>query len=222
MYFYLFTLIIFNLPVFKHKNLLMVMQDFWDQRYLQPEFIYGKKPNQFFKQQLAQLTPGKLLLPAEGEGRNAVYAATQNWDVTAVDYSEKGRQKALKLAEENEVKISYHLGDLGEFNFGSSSYDAAAFIYVHLPRSIIQKVYKNIIQSVKKDGRIIVEVYSVNQLGRDSGGPTDRRVLYTKESLRSLLAGTTIHTLKEVEVELNEGTHHVGEAMVLRAVASRL
>lgn len=44
---------------------------------------YGTEPNAFFKAQLDQLTPGRLLLPAEGEGRNAVYAAKKGWEVAA-------------------------------------------------------------------------------------------------------------------------------------------
>jgi hypothetical protein len=40
--------------------------------------MYGTTPNEFFKQQLDLLEPGNILLPADGEGRNAVYAASQS------------------------------------------------------------------------------------------------------------------------------------------------
>ncbi len=39
----------------------------WDERYAQDEYVYGKQPNEFFRQQLQPLRPGKILLPAEGE-----------------------------------------------------------------------------------------------------------------------------------------------------------
>ena len=51
------------------------MKDFWNKRYSEPEFVYGTEPNHFFAEQLDQLKPGKLILPADGEGRNAVFAA---------------------------------------------------------------------------------------------------------------------------------------------------
>lgn len=197
------------------------MQDFWNERYSDNEFVYGKQPNEFFKQQIDLLKPGSLILPADGEGRNAVYAASQHWDVTAVDYSKEGREKALRFANAQDVEIQYHLSDLAEFEFPAASYDAAAFIYVHLPRSIIETVYQNVIKSLKKGAHIIVEVYSINQLGRDSGGPQDERVLYTKDQLRKLLSGAEIHSLEEQETELREGKYHVGKAMVLRALATR-
>ena len=69
------------------------LADFWNERFGKEEFIYGTEPNIFFKEQLDKLETGTLLLPAEGEGRNAVYAATQGWEVSAFDISEQGREK---------------------------------------------------------------------------------------------------------------------------------
>ena len=195
------------------------MKDFWNERYAEAEFVYGTEPNRFFKEQIDKLKPGKILLPADGEGRNSVYAAHQGWDVTAVDYSRSGREKALKLAADHDVEITYDIADLSEYDFGVDRFDATAFIYVHLPRSIIKEVYTNIIKSLKVGAPIIVEVYSVNQLGRDSGGPKDERVLYTEEKLRELLAGTDIEWMEEMEIDLKEGKYHVGKAMVIRAMA---
>ena len=45
------------------------------------------------------------LFLGEGEGRNAVYAAKLGWQVDAVDFSSSAKDKALKLAKENKVKI---------------------------------------------------------------------------------------------------------------------
>jgi SAM-dependent methyltransferase len=196
------------------------MKDFWNKRYSEREFVYGIEPNRFFAEHLRTLKPGNIILPADGEGRNAVYAAEKGWNVTAVDYSKSGKEKALKLASDKGVEISYELSDLAEYTFGTEVYDAAAFIYVHLPRSIIKKVYQNVIQSLRPGGRIIVEVYSTNQLGRESGGPKDERVLYTKEKLLDLLSGTDIEWMEEMEIDLSEGKYHVGKAVVIRAVAT--
>jgi hypothetical protein len=44
---------------------------FWDTRYKENETVYGNQPNTFFKQFIDTHQPGTLLLPAEGEGRNA-------------------------------------------------------------------------------------------------------------------------------------------------------
>ena len=48
------------------------MKTFWDERYAQAEYVYGVEPNQFLKEKLDRLSPGKILLPGEGEGRNDI------------------------------------------------------------------------------------------------------------------------------------------------------
>ena len=73
----------------------------WDNRYSADDYIYGIEPNSYFKSIIDSLKPGSLLLPGEGEGRNAVYAASKGWKVTAYDISTEGRKKAMALAKAN-------------------------------------------------------------------------------------------------------------------------
>ena len=40
---------------------------FWDRAYADTVYLYGTRPNDFFREQLATLPPGRVLLPAEGE-----------------------------------------------------------------------------------------------------------------------------------------------------------
>lgn len=72
------------------------MKEHWDERYSAETYIYGTHPNAWFAAKIEGLTPGKLLLPAEGEGRNAVHAAVKGWEVTAFDQSVEGRKKSSK------------------------------------------------------------------------------------------------------------------------------
>ena len=82
------------------------MKEFWEIRYAEKQYAYGENPNVYFKEQLDKLKPGKILLPAEGEGRNAVYAAKQGWEVMAFDLSSEGKNKAEKLAAKKRRKYS--------------------------------------------------------------------------------------------------------------------
>src|ERR1035438_2511533 len=54
----------------------------WDERFSSEEYVYGTEPNVFLKEQLSKLSPGRLLMLGEGEGRNAVYAAKMNWQLS--------------------------------------------------------------------------------------------------------------------------------------------
>ena len=92
-------------------------KDFWNSRYSEKEFAYGTDPNEFFKEQIDKIIPGRAIFLGEGEGRNAVYAAKLGWQVDAVDFSSSAKDKALKLAKENNVKINYVVSDLNDYDF---------------------------------------------------------------------------------------------------------
>jgi hypothetical protein len=49
------------------------MKEFWDERHAYEAFAYGREAKALFTGEIKKLAPGKLLLPAEGEGRNAVF-----------------------------------------------------------------------------------------------------------------------------------------------------
>ena len=103
-------------------------KEMWDQRYAESEYVYGINPNEFFKQELDKLVPGKILLPAEGEGRNAVYAAEKGWVVSAFDQSEEGRKKSMLLAADRKVTIDYHIRDLETHDYPVDHFDAIALV----------------------------------------------------------------------------------------------
>ena len=104
------------------------MKEMWDQRFSAEDYYYGKDPNLYFKDKVDSLPPGRILLPAEGEGRNGVYAAIKGWSVTAVDFSVEGRRKALNLAKEENVRLEYLVGDITETDFGAEQFDAVGIV----------------------------------------------------------------------------------------------
>ncbi len=126
------------------------MKDFWEKRYNEPDYAYGKEPNVFFKQQLNTLTPGKILLPAEGEGRNAVYAAQMGWEVYAYDFSINAYKKACALAKEKNVEIKYQIASLSEVDYKKNFFDAIALIYVHFPDIVRTQNHQKLSGFLKK------------------------------------------------------------------------
>lgn len=194
------------------------MTEFWNQRFGQSEYVYGKQANVYFKQCLDQLTPGSLLLPAEGEGRNAVYAASQGWTVTAFDSSAEGQKKALSLAEELGVQIDYQLVGFDEFDWQGPAFECLALIYTHQPAEKRQLYHRQLVQFLKPGGRLIVEGFSKAQLGKSSGGPQRLDMLYSAEELQEDFAAFSNLEIEEVNTVLEEGNYHVGEASVIRCL----
>ena len=200
--------------------ILLQMKNFWNERFGQPQYIYGKAPNVFFAEQLNKLPKGNLLLPAEGEGRNAVYAAIKGWKVTAFDYSEEAKRKALDLAREYEVEIDYQIKNADDF-IGEEKYDVIALIYAHFGGNERSTLFKKLEDSIVPGGHLLAEVFSKNQMGRASGGPKDLDLLYSKDEINSSFPKLDFIILEETKVMLNEGSYHQGEAAVIRALGVR-
>jgi len=193
--------------------------EFWDQRYKASEFVYGIEPNAFLAGILQGEPPGRLLLPAEGEGRNALYAARLGWQVDAVDYSAIGRDKALALARQAGVSIDYVLADLAEWPPPPATYDLIGLIYLHLPSAQRREVHQRLVSGLKPGGILVLEAFSQAQLGNSSGGPQNLDLLYSLEDLREDFASLAIRSLAETTITLDEGGGHQGRAQVIRMIA---
>ncbi|HMQ49994.1 MAG TPA: class I SAM-dependent methyltransferase [Saprospiraceae bacterium] len=202
------------------------MKQFWDERYGQSEYAYGEQPNNFFRQQLEMIRPGKLLMPAEGEGRNAVYAATLGWDVFAFDQSVEGQKKAKKLAQLKGVEINYIVNELQDLPYAPTSFDAMGLIYAHFPAAKKSEYNKALSFFLKPGGVLIFEAFSKRNLAYRAknekvGGPSELDMLFSKEELLNDFANFDISYIQEEEVELSEGLYHNGTGVVMRLVGRK-
>lgn len=200
--------------------------DRWNDRYSKEEFAYGEQPNNYLKEQLEKLSPGKILFPAEGEGRNAVFAAKLGWTVSAFDISVEGRNKALRLAETNKVTIDYEVGELQTLNYYAGQFDAIALIYAHFPADIKSSFHKTLDTYLRKGGLVIFEAFSkkhIDYVTRNEkvGGPKDLASLFSIDEIKSDFANYEIIELVEKEIELSEGLFHNGKGSVIRFVGRK-
>ena len=198
----------------------------WNDRYSNPEFAYGIQPNNYFKEQIEKLNSGKILFPAEGEGRNAVFAAKLGWSVSAFDISIEGKNKALQLASSNNVTIDYSIGELQALNYSKGQFDAIALIYAHFPANIKASYHQQLDQYLRKGGMIIFEAFSKKHLeyiarNEKIGGPTDIRMLFSVEEIQNDFPNYDIIELVEKEIELREGLFHNGTGSVIRFVGKK-
>lgn len=198
----------------------------WDDRYAGSEFAYGEEPNHYLKEQIDQLSPGKILFPAEGEGRNAVYAAKQGWTVAAFDISAEGQKKAEQLAARHQVVLDYQLGDLASLGYKEESFDAIALIYAHFPAAIKSQLHQTLNTYLRKGGTLIFEAFSKTHLdylakNEKVGGPKDIESLFSIEEIKQDFSDYEIIELQETVIELNEGIYHNGQGAVIRFVGRK-
>ncbi len=193
---------------------------FWDEKYSGGGYLYGEEANEFLSEQLIHIPKGgKVLCLCEGEGRNSVYLAKNGLNVTAVDFSEEAKNKALLLASKQSVNIDYHVSDLIDFDFGIKRWDAVVSIFAHLSPSVRGIIYPKIVSSLKTDGVLILEAYTPKQIGYGTGGPKDVQMMCTSEILREDLIGMNWIFLDEGEKDLHEGSGHLGRSYTIRGVA---
>ncbi|MCB9261940.1 MAG: class I SAM-dependent methyltransferase [Flavobacteriales bacterium] len=200
------------------------MKDFWNCRYAEQEYAYGKEPNQFLLECFSRFNfSGNILFPAEGEGRNAVYAARHGLKVHAFDISEEGKKKAENLAAESGVCIEYVVADFEQFLKNDFKFDTIVLIYNHLPSKMMEKYASRLVEMLQPNGRIILEGFSENNLplrekNPSVGGPVDADMLYTLKKVEHFFRDLKTMYLQEEIVELNEGNYHNGLASVIRYI----
>lgn len=200
----------------------------WNERYASKDYAYGIKPNDYFKESIHKLKlSGSILFPAEGEGRNAVYASKMGLNATAFDISVEGQKKAFELAKEEGVTINYEVGDLFNLDIVNQEYDVVALIYAHFPPPILSKYYQKIAELIKPNGIVVLEGFSKGHLAyRDTnpkvGGPNNLEMLFSVESIRNYFSDFEVIELQEVEIELNEGIYHNGTGKVIRFIGKKI
>jgi len=197
------------------------LKEHWNSRYNSDEYVYGKEPNEFFKEELAKLKPGKLLLPADGEGRNGVFAAGLGWEVTSFDWSDEGKKKAEKLAGSNGVNINYIVTEASQFNFPENEFDAVGLVFVHLPEEEREELHRNCIKSLKPGGQLIFTAYDKTQLGKNSGGPKNIDLLYSLQQIVEDFIDLEFSVFAKETVKLSEGQLHNGYADVIKFSGSK-
>lgn len=208
------------------KELNNIWTSRWNDRYSKEEFAYGEEPNNYLKEQLTKLTVGRILFPAEGEGRNAVYAAKLGWTVSAFDISNEGKLKALKLAEKNNVIIDYKVGELETLDFEREQFDAIALIYAHFPANIKSLYHKTFDRLLKNEGILIFEAFSKKHIdyvtaNEKVGGPKDIESLFSIDEIKLDFPNYEIIELAEKEIELSEGIYHNGRGSVIRFIGQK-
>ena len=154
----------------------------WDDRYRTAEFVWKTDPNRFLPPEVAALQPGRALDLACGEGRNAVWLATQGWNVTGVDFSRVGLEKAAQLAASNHVTASWVHADVTQWN-SDDRYDLVVVFYLHLPETERRSAFGAAARALAPGATLLVVGHDLANLTEGTGGPQNPAVLYTPDDV---------------------------------------
>lgn len=197
----------------------------WNERYNEAEYVFGTEPNDFLTEVFENIPAGgRVLCLAEGEGRNAVFLAEQGYKVTAMDLSEVGLNKAMKLASHKGVDIKIEVADLADYQFGEVQWDGIVSIWAHLPEFVRQYVHTQITPALKPAGVFILEAYTEQQLTMDAvGGPpaTQKERFESLAILRTELADLEQVIGAEKLRMISEGKRHQGLSAVVQYLGKK-
>ena len=167
-------------------------QDAWDQRYAGPDLVWGAGPNMFVVEQITGMRPGRAIDLATGEGRNAIWLASQGWQVTGVDFSPVGLARAASLAADRGVEVEWVAADLREYQPEPGRYDLVLIAYLQLPAERFAAVLKRAAAAVAPGGTLLVVSHDKDNLTRGVGGPQDQAMLHTADQITASLPELTV------------------------------
>jgi SAM-dependent methyltransferase len=212
-------------PAAAHQSLENSVSEYdrWQTRYATPEYAFGKSPN-YFLESCKRLLPrsGRALAVADGEGRNGVWLAEQGLDVVSIDFSTAAQRKAKALAAERDVKVTFELVDVHNWNYPSAAFDVVAEIFTQFsnPADRARK-WAGMLKALKPYGLLIIQGYTPKQLEYGTGGPKEIENLYTRAMLEQELGGLRELSLVEEERDIHEGTSHGGMSAVINLTARK-
>jgi len=193
----------------------------WDERFAGAEYMFGTQPAQALTRHLDTLHKGGTTLAvADGEGRNSVYLAKQGFDVTAMDSSQIGLDKARKLAALHNVAPTFELADIYEYDWQAHSYDNLVAIFIQFaPPEMWERIFTGMKSALRSGGCLMLHGYTPRQIDYGTGGPSNVAHLYTPDMLVTYFGDMDIHLNQAYEAVLDEGDGHQGQSAVIDFIA---
>jgi SAM-dependent methyltransferase len=192
----------------------------WNERYAADELIWTATPNRFLVEQVADIPVGAALDVACGEGRNAVWLATQGWKTTGLDFSAVGLKKANDLARANDVDVDFIEADVLTWKPPPRQFDLIVLAYVQLPALERCKIHQQLIEGLAFGGTLLVIAHATDNLLNGYGGPQDPQYLFSSDDVVDDLAdyGMIIDLATEMNrpVETDRGSR-IAIDVVVRA-----
>lgn len=175
--------------------------DDWNARYRSADLVWSADANAFLVEEAAGLPPGTALDLGCGEGRNAIWLATNGWTVTAADFSSVAVDKARSIAAERGVTVDWHVADVVKWR-PRGTFDLVVVLYVQLPEPERAAMLATATTVLAPGGTLLVVAHSLRNLEEGFGGPRDPAVLPTPDEVEAeILAAAAAGSGPGVEIE---------------------
>lgn len=195
----------------------------WNERYDRPDYLFGEDPAAFLTAQAGHIPErSRVLVVADGEGRNSVSLAGLGHQVTAFDMAPKALEKARRLAAARGVSVAFHEADIFGWDWSGAPYDAVVAIFIQfMGPERRPEVFSGLDAALKPGGMLLLHGYAPRQVGYGTGGPPCAENMYELPLLREAFAGHTVLHAADYDAEINEGPGHSGRSGLIDFVARK-
>jgi SAM-dependent methyltransferase len=143
-----------------HDHEHMFTQEYWDERYGSAEAIWSGDPNPHLVATVGDLAPGTALDVGSGEGADAIWLATQGWQVTGVDISavalERAAGHAVKAGDEIAARITWRQVDVLSWDPAPERYDLVSAQFMQLPQPALTSLHRRLAAAVRPRGTLLI------------------------------------------------------------------
>lgn len=134
----------------------------WDEKYAEATVPDRLEPDDWLRECVTSLLPGRALEVACGLGHNALWLASQGWSVTAVDISPVAIHMAQNWGRKLGIEVDWQLCDIEELHLSESSFDLIS-VFRFLDREDLPRM---IPPALRPNGHLVYETFSAKQFSR--------------------------------------------------------
>jgi len=173
----------------------------WDAAYAERaasgQTLWTAGPNATVASALADRPPGTALDVAAGEGRHALWLAEQGWQVTAVDFSGIGLDRAADAAAERGLDLTTVRADVTGWE-PDRPFDLVLCAFLHLPTpgTLLERLGR----WVAPGGWLVALGHDRANLDHGVGGPQDPDVLWDTDLLAAAAGGAGLDVVRVGQV----------------------
>jgi tellurite methyltransferase len=159
---------------------------YWDQIYQSNEsknqnyqHFLRSTPTPIVSEQWEVLKKGKTLDIGFGLGADALFLSKKGFQVLGIDISEAAKLKAEKGISNADQNVEFKVADIELHLFGMLQYDTIVMNY-YRPHN--NRLYQEIIKSLKFGGTLMIESYLIDEVNEALGKEDDYKNFYFKHN----------------------------------------
>lgn len=172
----------------------------WDRRYADTARAFSSDPLTLVVELVAPLDAGRALDLAAGAGRNALWLAQRGWQVTAVDFSGVGLERAAGRAAELGVELDRVQADLYDYRPPAAAFDLVLIAYMHPQAAKRAAVFEAAAAAVSPGGHLLVIGFDVSD-PHHGGGPAEPERRFSVSRLSGGFPGIEIERCERLTRE---------------------